>query len=560
MHGIEGTKRCSVRTIDRRYTLVEKYDVIIIGSGLGGLTTAGALAKKGKKVIVLEQHFVVGGCATTFKRKNITFEVGLHEMDWGTTDRDMKQLIFKRLGITDKVPLVDLPEAWRILADGETYTIPHGRENVIEYLGGIFPNEKKNLKRYFANMKFTISTNRAFPNDLHPVRFFFYPLLVLPSIIVTKIEQATAYSKINHYIKDQKLRNILNANISYYSDSPTRLSWYLHSSAQYSYYNSAKFIKGGSQVLSNVLADVIKENGGEIHLSADVQKIELEGNKAVGVSYIDKKTKESHTLYAKQIVANCSPELVYNGKMVDKKYFEPSVKGIPSSSSLWTVYAITKEKLCKKYPNMAYSTFIFPDGLLENDSSKLQHYLTTGKPEERGLVFVDYSTIDAGLVPEGDDRGFIVLCGGSSLAEWDGLSDEDYKAKKEEFTQIMFKKVEAQFPGFIETVEYSEMSTPKTIKRYIRQPDGSAYGYIQNKFTKGRVPTRSKVIKNLFFSGASTFPGCGFTGTLVSGYYSAIEMRCPMWVRVAGGTILATICGFLIAQVITKVVVPLIAG
>lgn len=536
----------------------KKYDAIIIGAGLGGLTTAAHLARKGKSVLVLEQHFVVGGCATTFKRKGITFEVGLHEMDWGTPDRDMKQLIFKRLGITDKVPLVDLPEAWHVLSDGQTYTIPHGRENVIEYLSTMFPNEKQNLKRYFADMKFTSTTNRAFPNDLSPVRFFFYPLVVLPTVIWTKIQQATAYSKINHYIKDQKLRNLLNINVMYYSDSPTTLSWYLHSSAQYAYYNSAKFIKGGSQVMSDILAAAVTESGGEIRLSADVQKIELKGKKAVGVTYIDKKTKETHTIYAKKIVANCSPEIVYNGNMLSEHYSEPAVKGVASGATLWTVYIITKEQLSKKYPGIAYSTFIMPDGVFEKDSSELQRHLATGKPEERGLVLVDYSTIDAGLVPKGDDRGFVVLCGGSTLEEWDALSPEDYKVKKEAFTQIMLKKVEDKFPGFIETVEYTEMSTPKTIKRYTRHPNGSPYGYIQNKFMKGRVPARSKTIKNLFFAGASTFPGCGFTGAFVSGYYAAVEILCPMWVRVTLATILATIAGFAIGISITNIVLQFI--
>ena len=89
-------------------SLGNKFDVIVIGSGLGGLTAGATLAKEGKCVLVLEQHFAVGGCATTFNRQGVTYEVGLHEMDWGTPQSDMKQYIFQKLGILDSLHLIKL--------------------------------------------------------------------------------------------------------------------------------------------------------------------------------------------------------------------------------------------------------------------------------------------------------------------------------------------------------------------------------------------------------------------------------------------------------------------
>ena len=73
-----------------------KYDVIIIGAGLGGLTAGAKLAREGRKVLLIEQHSQPGGCATTFKRGDFTLEVGLHEMD-GPSPRDMKSRIFSEL-------------------------------------------------------------------------------------------------------------------------------------------------------------------------------------------------------------------------------------------------------------------------------------------------------------------------------------------------------------------------------------------------------------------------------------------------------------------------------
>ncbi|MEN8247557.1 MAG: FAD-dependent oxidoreductase, partial [Bacteroidota bacterium] len=86
-----------------------KYDVIVIGGGLGGLTAGAKLAREGKQVLLIEQHSKPGGCATTFRRKDFTMEVGLHEMD-GLHPRDMKNKVFADLGISDKVEFLPVPE------------------------------------------------------------------------------------------------------------------------------------------------------------------------------------------------------------------------------------------------------------------------------------------------------------------------------------------------------------------------------------------------------------------------------------------------------------------
>jgi len=86
-----------------------KNDIIVIGAGLGGLFSGAKLAKEGKKVLLIEQHTIPGGCATVFKRKGYTFEVGLHEMD-GLHEDDFKVNIFKDLNIYEKVEFLEIPE------------------------------------------------------------------------------------------------------------------------------------------------------------------------------------------------------------------------------------------------------------------------------------------------------------------------------------------------------------------------------------------------------------------------------------------------------------------
>ena len=111
-----------------------KYDVIIIGGGLGGLTAGAVLAKKGKKVLLIEQHFMVGGAATVFKRKDINIEVGLHEMDFGEYGYDVKRDLFDFLELDKKIELISLPETWDIKDNNETFRVPEGVEEAKKYL------------------------------------------------------------------------------------------------------------------------------------------------------------------------------------------------------------------------------------------------------------------------------------------------------------------------------------------------------------------------------------------------------------------------------------------
>ena len=531
------------------------YDTIIIGSGLGGLTTAATLSKKGKKVLVIEQHFIPGGCATTFTRKGVTFEVGLHEMDMGTYKQDMKGLIFKKLGLDKTLPLIKLPELWRIKTNTQEYTVPEGRKNAKEYLKKMFPHEKRGIDRYFFDMWLTTYINHRFAHDMNPIQFLFSPIINLPIFIRNRIQNASTGEKLDKYIKDPALKNILDINLAYYADDPYKFSWFYHSAAQYSYYNSGTFIKGGSQVLSNQLVDVLTQHGGEIIYNSEVKQLLLDGKKVIGVSYYDKRKKENISVYSKNVVANCAPENIFGGNMVPKEIREPKVDNLEPSSSLYTVYIIFKKKLSQLYKNMAYSTFIGDDDLLHKPLADVSEVFKKVPVEERPFVLVDYSTIDSGLVPDGDERGFGVLCSISNLAEWESLGKEDYKAKKELLAKRLLERLEEHYPGITEQVEYFEVSTPKTIKRYIMTPAGTAYGYYQKGFApKTRAPRRASQLKNLYFTGAWGFPGGGFTGAILSGYYCALDMMFPSVAYVAIGTVIATLSCTALSKIIHYVI------
>lgn len=117
-------------------------EIVIVGSGLGGLIAGAKLSKEGYRVLLIEQHNVVGGCATTFKRKECIIEVGLHEID-GFDNEDIKTVIFRDLGIQDKLTLIPIPELYRVKRMDFDFKFSHVVAEVKEELQTLFPKKKK---------------------------------------------------------------------------------------------------------------------------------------------------------------------------------------------------------------------------------------------------------------------------------------------------------------------------------------------------------------------------------------------------------------------------------
>jgi all-trans-retinol 13,14-reductase len=472
-----------------------EYDIIVIGGGLGGLTAGAKLAREGKKVLLIEQHSQPGGCATSFQRGDFTLEVGLHEMD-GPSARDMKTRIFNELEVTANVEFVKIPEFYHFTGQNIAITIPHDPEEAALVLKKAFPSESEGIDAYFSRI-------------LNPKR-------------KTNPQEAGQDISVGEFLDsitgNESLKLVLLGNLGYFHDDPYSLSLTYYSVAQGSYYGgTASFIKGGSQKLSDHLAAYIRNHGGVVLLNHLVTGITEQNGRLSGVTYRKKGSSNMMTAYGRDIIANAAMENIAGflpGKYGDN--LKAQIGRQKPGASLLTVYFGFKRNL-KLIGNTHYSRFVF------DDSVKSQADILPNNNDgfdKRSFTFVDYGQVDSGLAPQGKAVG--ALCCVDYLKDWENLSREAYKAKKEEVARIFIGRLEGILPGITGEIEYHEVGTPATVKRYTLNPGGAVYGFAQ--IPSKPVIDPSSVPDNLHFASAWGKTGGGFSGAIYSGYLCAYNI------------------------------------
>ena len=473
-----------------------KYDVIIIGAGLGGLTAGAKLAKEGRKVLLLEQHNKPGGCATTFKRGDFTMEVGLHEMD-GPSPRDMKTRIFNDLDVTDNVKFIKVPEFYRFINDRYSVTISHDPVQVTERLSGLFPSEVKGIKAYFKQI--LNPKKRSAENER-------------PDMNIGEF--------LDSIITNEDLKLILLGNLGYFHDDPYSLSLEYYSVAQGSYYKGvASFIKGGSQKLSDHLAGYIRNHGGEVLLNHIVTGLNAHDQKVTGVIFKKKNDcgAGSNEALADEIIANNAVPNI--AELLPPDYvseLKKEISDIKRGASLLTVYFEFRRPL-KELGHNYYSTFIY------DSSVKSQADILTNNRDDfsrRSFTFVDYGQIDSALAPEGKSVG--AVCCIDYLPDWEKLTRKEYDLKKQKTASDFIERLEKLIPGIKDAIEFYEVGTPASVKRYTLNPGGEVYGFAQTPARK--IIESFKAFDNLHFASAWGKTGGGFSGAIFGGYLCAMNI------------------------------------
>jgi len=474
-----------------------KYDVIIIGGGLGGLTAGAKLSREGKKVLLIEQHDRPGGCATTFKRGDYTMEVGLHEMD-GPSPSDIKTKLFNELDVFKNVSFLEIPEFYHFISGRTEITIPHHPEKAAEILKEAFHEEKDGIDSFYS--------------------YILYPKKRVVEADAPKDKSLGEF--LDSIIHNETLKFALLGNLGYFHDDPYSLSLGYYSAAQVRYLNNgATFIRGGSQQLSNHLASYINEHGGEVILNHMVTGFIIENAKLLGVTYRKKRDSDPDILsaFGDDIIVNSSvPGLVDLLPEKEGAMLKNEIGRQEPGASLLTVYFGFKNYL-RNIGHKHYCIFVY-DESVKSQADILKN--NKGDYNKRNFTFVDYGQVDSQLAPAGKSTG--ALCCTDYLSDWENLTEEKYKSRKDEVAGVFLGRLEKLIPGISAETDYFEVGTPRTVKRYTLNPAGAVYGFEQRPFKQ--AIDINKIFDNLHIASAWGKTGGGFSGAIYGGYLCAINI------------------------------------
>ncbi len=411
-----------------------RYNTIIIGGGLAGLTAGATLAKFGKKVLLLEQHYKPGGCATTFKRGDFIVEVGLHEMS-GMTEHGAIPQIFDLLEVNDAIELPRVPEFYAAHSKRGKFVFPHTYEAASKTLIDKYPEDEKGIRRFFKVLAGIRKEGTNLPRTPWK-RKLMYPWMPLLHPNLVEATRHTVGSWLDKYITNEKAKLDMTAHLAYWGDDPYTLSMFYFGLPFSGFVEAGgRFIKGGSQQLSSHLAAYIEKHGGSVLLGKKVENIITHNGKATAVTFHDSFDKSLNpvTIACDNVVAGCAIPLVPG--LLDEPYagqLQEKINTKVNSCSLLCLYLGFKTHL-DVFGVQHYSNYIEGDGIKTLKDIKPNH---EGDWTKRSFIFVDYNKIDSELAPS--DKAAGVICAVDNLKDWEGLNKTDYKARKEEVAQIHF--------------------------------------------------------------------------------------------------------------------------
>lgn len=490
----------------------EEFDIVIIGSGLGGLVCANILAKEGLSVIVLEKNNQFGGNLQTFVRDRHIFDTGVHYIGGLQPGQNLYRY-FKYLGIADKLRLkrMDMDSFDIISFDDDEHEYPYaqGGENFIRQLSRYFPGEEAGIRAYYQMMKracnsfplYNLDIGKGYPSN--------------EDILALKVNEV-----IENCTRNAKLQAILAGSNLLYAGDQDKTPFYVHALSVNSYIESAwRCVNGGGQI-AKLLIKEIKKYGGKVLKYKEVNKFDIENGEVKAVS-----TKDGGVFNGKTFISNADPKTTL--RLIDgypmRKSYVNRIKGAKDTISSFSLYIVLKPNRIK-YANRNYYHFKDETKVWESIHYQPQHwpqgYMVSMNPKRGDGQWAESMTV-------------FTYMRYSEMKAWDDtqntVSNQDirgtsYERFKQEKTDVMLDALEKKFPGIRGHIHSTYAATPLTYRDYIGNETGSMYGFAKdaNQPLRNYLPPRTK-IKNLLLTGQSVNMH-GILGVTISAVLTCSEL------------------------------------
>ena len=505
----------------RKYSkehIKEHYDVIIIGSGISGLCCAALLSMEGKRVLVLEKHFKLGGYTHTFKRKKYEWDVGIHYVGAVHNKKVFIRRLFDRITNSNLKWNKTNDNYDRIIFPDKSYDFIAPKNQFIESIKASFPNEENAIDQYMGllNQVRKVSMKYFSTKALSGI-----PEWVLYNYLSKeffKYSDKTTYEVLSSLTSNQKLIGVLTGQWGDYGLPPKQSSFAIHTMIVNHYLDGANYPVGGSRMIAENIIPVIEENGGEIFVSTGVDKINIKNNRVQGVILENGDSIDSDIVISSAGVENTINKFIRDDKSFSQ--YSSGLNNVPLSGSHVCLY-IGFDKTAKELGITDTNLWIYPG----YDHDKNINDYVSQKTDDLPLLYLSFaSSKDPDWDKNHPGTATMEAITLSSFKEYDDWLNtpwknrgESYEKYKEQISQKIINMVYEHLPHLKGQIGYYELSTPLSTRDMAHYKNGELYGldHTPARFRQKWLKPKTK-INGLYLTGQDILTA-GLAGALSAG-------------------------------------------
>ena len=506
-----------------------RFDAIVAGSGIGGLAAAGALAKCGRRVLVLEQHTQLGGLTQVFRRREYSFATGLHYIGGvgeapGPANQFGRMLRWLTDGQLRFAPLGSPYDIVRL--PSFEFPVEAPRAAYVERLHAGFPGERAAIDRFFAacdeatRASVALFALRALPAAIAPVVRWWNARRIRRALGATTAEAVRD-------IRDRRLAAVLTARWGDYGVPPAQSPLAVHALVTGSYYDGAYYPVGGPARFAEAIGATIRAAGGELRTQAGVAAIGVANGRVTGVRLADGEQVEAPAVVSAMGARNTVAALPEGSFPAWRR----EIESMPSGVSYVSLYLGLRGDIRAQGASAA--------NLWLYESDDVGRVWERPADEPAPALYVSFPSLkDPGHPdPVHHTAEVVALCRWDTFAPWAGSATgrrpEEYQATKAWIGEALLAQFKRHFPRLAPMVDFHEVATPLSQASFVLADHGAMYGLeMSARRMRGEALRVRTPAPGLLLAGQDA-GSPGIQGAFMGGFMAAASLEPRLWQHLA---------------------------